>query len=161
MIEIDELNIPRAARAHAEQVTTVTDEVCLEHLDAEYADLCRRVVGRLARKRPTPLARGSLRIWAAGVIDAVGRVNFLFDPSRPVHLTTDHLSGALDVKKTTMANKAALIRNTLKLTHFDAELTRRALLDSNPLTWLLGVGGLIVDARRMPESLQVEASRWG
>lgn len=37
----------------------VTDAVCLEHLDIEYADLCRRVVGKLGRKRPSPLLRGA------------------------------------------------------------------------------------------------------
>jgi len=37
---------------------TVTDAVCLRHLDEEYADLCRRVLGKLGRKRPSPLTRG-------------------------------------------------------------------------------------------------------
>jgi hypothetical protein len=43
--------------------------------------VCRRLVARLARKRPSPLVRGDMRIWAAGAIHAVGQVNFLFDRS--------------------------------------------------------------------------------
>jgi hypothetical protein len=39
-------------------VVAVTDVVCLEHLDAEYAALCVKLAARLARKRPSPLASG-------------------------------------------------------------------------------------------------------
>ncbi len=53
----------------------MTDAVCLEHLDIEYADLCRRVVGKLGRKRPSPLLRGDLRIWAS-TLDRVTRMRF-------------------------------------------------------------------------------------
>ncbi len=38
----------------------------------------RKLVVKLARKRPSPLARGDLRIWAGAAIYAVGTVNFLF-----------------------------------------------------------------------------------
>ncbi len=54
----------------------------LQRLDAEYASLCRKLVAKLARKRPSPLERGDRRIWAAGAIYAVGANNFLFDPAR-------------------------------------------------------------------------------
>ena len=46
--------MPRAVRPHADQVVAVTDAVCREHLDQEYADLCRALVGNLG-KRPSPL----------------------------------------------------------------------------------------------------------
>lgn len=156
MIELDELKIPQAARPCADRVVAVTDAACLEHLDEEYADLCRRLVGKLARKRPSPLA-----IWAAGVVYAIGQLNFLFDQSQMVHLTADQLSDLLNVKKTTMANKASLIRDILKLSHFDTEFSRRALIDSNPLAWMLETDGIIVDARRLPLALQVQAFQMG
>lgn len=139
MIELDQLHIPRAARPHAEQVFAVTDAVCLEHLDEEYADLARRLVGKLARKRPTPLARGDHRIWAAGVVHALGQLNFLSDPSLPPHASADRLSELTGVKKTTMSNKAKLIRDSLKLHQFDTELTRRDVAGFSPLP-LVGGG---------------------
>ncbi len=44
----------------------LVDGWCGEALDEEYAELTRRVIGRLARKRRSPLVRGDPRVWAAG-----------------------------------------------------------------------------------------------
>ena len=78
---MDDVNVPHAVRPYAGQVAAVTDAACREHLDVEYAELCRAVVGKLGRKRPSPLTRGDLRIWAAEVVYAVGQLNFVFDPA--------------------------------------------------------------------------------
>ena len=158
---MEELNVPTAVRLYADRIVAVTDAVCLEHLDVEYADLCRRVVGKLGRKRPCPLTRGDLGIWAAGVVYAVGQVNFVFDPAQAPHATADQLSGWLGVKKSTMANKARLIRDTLQLSHFDREFMRRDLVEADPLTWLLEVDGLLVDIRHAPVPVQVRAFELG
>jgi hypothetical protein len=60
-------------RPVVEEITAITDEFCAEHLDDEYAQLCRRLSAKLARKRPSPLARGDRLIWAAGVVHVIGR----------------------------------------------------------------------------------------
>ena len=158
---MDYVNVPRAVRPYADQVVAVTDAVCLEHLDVEYVGLCRKVVGKLGRKRPSPLARGDRGIWAAGVVYAVGQLNFVFDPEQTPHATADQLSGWLGVKKTTMANKAKLIRDTLHLSHFDSEFMRRDLVEASPLTWLLELDGLLVDIRHAPVPFQVRAFELG
>lgn len=82
---MDSVNVPHAMRPYADQTATVTNAVCREHLDPEYADLCRTVIGKLARKRPSPLVRGDLGIWAAGVLYVVAQQNFLFDPAQTPH----------------------------------------------------------------------------
>lgn len=151
---LDTLKIPKAAWSYAEKIVEATDALCLEHLDEEYADLCRRTVAKLARKRPTPLTRGDLRIWASGVVHAVGHVNFLFDPQQSPHMKADELSRLLDVKKSTMANKAKLVRDLLKMEHFDTEFSRREMIEKSPMTWLLEVEGMVVDARQLPFELQ-------
>ena len=89
---MNQVEVPRAVRSYADQVVAVTDAVCREHLDEEYADLCRALVGKLGRKRPSPLTRGDLRIWAAGVVYAVGQLNFVSDPEQTPHATADQLS---------------------------------------------------------------------
>jgi hypothetical protein len=48
------LRLPQAARAIAARVLATTDESCLAHLDHEYAELGGRMIGKLARKRPSP-----------------------------------------------------------------------------------------------------------
>ncbi len=158
---MDQLNVPHVVRPYADQVVAVTDVVCREHLDGEYADLCRAVVGKLGRKRPSPLTRGDPRIWASGVVYAVGQLNFVFDPAQTPHATADQLSGWLGVKKTTMASKARWIRDTLKLSHLDGEFMRRDLVEASPLTWLLEVDGMLVDIRRAPVQVQVHAFELG
>ena len=62
------MKVPHAVRPYADRVVAATTAVCLGHLDVEYAGLCRGVVGKLGRKRPSPLTRGDLDIWAAGVV---------------------------------------------------------------------------------------------
>jgi hypothetical protein len=155
------LHIPESLRHDAEEIFRLTDPFCAEHLDAEYAWLCRRLVARLARKRPSPLARGELRIWAGAVIYAVGSVNFLFDPAQRPNLTGDQLSQLTGIPKSTLANKAKLIRDLLGIHPFEPEYCRRQLLQGNPIAWMISVNGVVVDARMMPPEIQAEARRKG
>lgn len=159
--DLTALRIPAALRDRAREILAICDQACIRHLDAEYAHVCRQLVGRLARKRPSPLMRGDTQIWAAGAIYAVGQANFLFDRSQQPHVTADQLSAWLGVIKTTMANKAALINKTLSLGAFEPDLTTTAMLEQHPLAWLVEVDGLIVDARMLPPELQDEARRRG
>ena len=155
------LKIPLELRPRVAEMLAITDEVCAERLDREYGELCRALVGRLARKRPSRLARGDTRIWAGGAIYAVGTVNFLFDRSEQPYLSADQLAECVGVVKTTMANKAALIVKTLDLGVYEPDLTRVAMLEEHPLSWMVMINGFIVDARTLPEEIQDEARRRG
>jgi hypothetical protein len=159
--DLTALRIPAALRGRAREILAICDQACTRQLDDEYAHVCRQLVGRLARKRPSPLMRGDTRIWAAGAIYAVGQVNFLFDRSQQPHMTADQLAACLGVVKTTMANKAALINRTLNIGIFEPGLTTTAMLEQHPLAWLVEVDGLILDARMLPAELQDEAGRRG
>ena len=158
---LSKLKVPGAMRLRVAQILAITDQVCVAHLDHEYAELCRVLVARLGRKRPSPLARGDVRIWAAGAVYTVGLVNFLFDRSQDLHATPDELAEHLGVVKSTMANKAALIAKTLDLGMFEPDLTRVAMLEQHPMAWIVQVNGFLVDARTLPEELQDEARRRG
>ena len=158
---VEGLNVPRALGPDVEQIVALTDGFCAEHLDAEYARLCARLVAKLARKRPSPLLRGDLRIWAAATIYTVGSVNFLFDRSQPLHLTGDDLSDLTGVPKSTMANKAKQIRDLLGLGRLDLEFCRRDMIERHPSAWYVQVDGVIVDARMLPPALQDECRRRG
>ncbi len=153
--------IPEAVRPQTEEILRFTDAFCVQHLDGEYGELCRRLVAKLARKRPSPLARGDLRIWAGGVIYAVGTVNFLFDRTQRPHLTADQLSALLGIPKSTLANKARAIRDALNIGPLDIEPCRREILEQHPMAWMISVNGFIVDARTMPPEIQAEARRKG
>jgi hypothetical protein len=156
-----QLKVPTALRDRTREILAITDEACGAYLDSEYAQLCRVLVARLARKRPSPLVRGDARIWAAGAIYAVGQVNFVFDRTQHPHLTADQLANRLGVVKTTMASKAALINKTLNLGILEPDLTRAAMLEQHPLAWIVELNGLLVDARTLPAELQEQARRRG
>ena len=102
-------------RPVAEQVITLTDKACAELLDEEYADLARHVVGKLARKRPSPLLSGRAATWAGGIVWALGQVNFAFDRESKPHVTHDELAGTFGLSKPTLSNKAKQVRDTLKI----------------------------------------------
>ncbi len=106
----------------------------------EYGALCRKAIARLARKRPSPLLRGEPRTWAAGVIYAIGMVNFLTDPTQKPHMTTDRLSEVCGVGKSTLSAKFRIIQDLLRLGGpMDPEYCRRDLLANNPLAWMVKV----------------------
>ena len=155
------LRVPAAAREVFDDIVARTDSFCLRHLDAEYAGLCVALAAKLARKRPSPLTRGDRDIWAAGIVYAIGRVNFLADPNQTPHLRTDELAQLLGVKQTTMTNKGRLIMDTLDIGLMDPEFSRREMIERNPMVWMLQIDGLIVDARQLPEQIQVELHRHG
>lgn len=157
-------SVPDAVRPVVEEICAITDAFAAEHLDEEdeeYAQLCRRLTAKLARKRPSPLLRGGRQIWAAGILAAIGRVNFLSDPSQSPHVTNGAMAAALGVKEQTMGNKARLISDMFGMTPFDAEWARQEMAQKNPYMWLLEFDGLLVDARELPREIQEEAVRRG
>jgi hypothetical protein len=161
VIALDELKIPKRLRPVVEEIVGITDSVCLSVLDEEYADLARRAVAKLARKRPSPLQAGRCATWAAGVVYALGYVNFLSDPASEPCVTADQLSAAFGVAKSTMSSKARQVRDLLRISHFSPEFQRADILAQNPLAWIIEVNGLAVDARHVPPVIQAEAFRRG
>jgi hypothetical protein len=161
MIGLDELKVPKALRPVVEEIVAITDSVCLALLDEEYADLARRAVAKLARRRPSPLLRGRRGGWAAGVVYALGQANFLFDPAIGPTVTADQLSEAFGVAKATMGSKARQVRDLLRISPFSPEFERADVAAQNPLKWIIEVDGLAVDVRHVPPDIQVAAFERG
>ncbi|MGD0247061.1 MAG: DUF6398 domain-containing protein [Streptosporangiaceae bacterium] len=157
MTDLGELRIPAAMRATAERVIGLTDQVCADLLDAEYAGLARHVVAKLARKRPSPLLGGRAATWAGGAVWALGQVNFLFDRSTEPYVAQDALAGAFGLSKSTLGQKGKQIRDMLKMSWGTPEFQRAEMIDANPMIWFIEVNGLPYDARELPVEIQVEA----
>ena len=161
MIDLDGLRVPRALRLVADEIVAITDAACRAVLDEEYADLARRAVAKLARKRPSPLTAGRRATWAAGVVYALGQANFVFDPASEPCVTADELSEVFGVAKSTMGSKARQVRDLLRISPFSPEFQRADVAAQNPLMWIIEVNGLAVDARHVPVGIQVEAFERG
>ena len=161
MADLGELKIPVAVRPAAEAIIALTDRVCPELLDEEYAVLARGVVAKLARKRPSPIQSGRAPTWAGAIVYALGQVNFLFDSATKPYATADDLSVAFGVAKSTLGAKAKQIRDLTKMSWGTAEFLREDMIEASPMIWLIQVDGLVVDARGLPLPLQAEAFTLG
>jgi hypothetical protein len=153
--------VPEKMRAMYDDIVALMDEVCLKHLNQEYADLSRTMAAALSRKRPSPLASGRPKTWGAGIVYALGQVNFLFDKSQTPHVPARELCALFDVSQNSANAKAKQIRDALKIHVFDHHWLLPSQLEDHPAIWLVSVNGLIVDIRRMPRFIQEEAYRKG
>ena len=153
--------VPLPLGPHVAAIVAHTDAFAAAHLDAEYAALGRRMTTELARLRPSPLARGEARTWAAAILHAVGWVNFLADPSQRPHLPTAELARRTGVGQSTLAAYLRTIRAALDLVRFDPAWTRPSQLADNPLVWMVEVDGIVLDVRDASRELQEAALRAG
>jgi hypothetical protein len=154
-------SIPRAVSPRFGEVTALTDAVCREHLDDEYARLAREAAVALARKRPSPLLQGQARSWGCGIVYALGRVNFLFDRSEEPHLSAAEVCAAFGVSPATGSAKARVVQDALGMRPMDPRWSTAGFLDRNPLAWFVVINGVIADARGLPHEVQEELVRMG
>jgi hypothetical protein len=139
----------------------LTDAFCGEHLNGEYADLCRKLAAALARKRPSPLLRGKLEAWACGIIRTIGWANFLHDPSQTPHMKLYSIDEAFGIAESTGAAKLKEIRTMFRILQLDPKWTLPSRLGDNPRVWMASVNGFIIDLRYAPRELQVQAFQNG
>lgn len=154
-------SVPSAVEPFYSAIVNLTDAVCNQHLNSEYAELSRRLAATLARKRPSPIVRGKPEIWACAIIYALGTVNFLFDKSQTPHMRADELCAVFGVSQSSAANKAKVIRDMLKMYQLDPNWCLPSKIDDNPMVWILQVNGMMVDIRHMPREVQVIAYEKG
>lgn len=154
-----ELRWASRIRGRAEEIVKRSSHLCSEHLDDEYSALCAKLIRRLARKRPSPLETGQIRV--CGVLNAIGLVNFLFDLTQRPHMRFDELSRLTGVSKSALATKARLIMNLLRIMPFEPNYCRQEILVRNPFAWMVEVDGIRVDARSLPVEVEVDLTRCG
>ena len=135
-----------------DKITELATSFCVQKLNEEYFELAEKVIGKLSRKRPSPLLRGKEEIWAAGVVHAIGYVNFLYDKSFEPYTTFDELNEYFGTKKSSVGNKAAEIRKMFKmnrLSNFDFMTDSRK--EDHPVYNTVMVDGFIVPVSSIPE----------
>jgi hypothetical protein len=146
--------IPRALAEKFAAIKGLTDAFCETHLSDEYRVLIHGAIGSLARKRPSPLLRGKESTWAAAVVHAVGKVNFLDDRSQVPHCESRTLFEYFGVAPSTGQSKSREIRETLQMGPMSPAWTLPSRLADNPFVWMLEIDGLVIDIRLAPPELQ-------
>ena len=146
--------VPMAMAEVYEGVTALTNGFCREHLDADYAELARRAVAALCRKRPSPLTSGAEKTWACAVLYALGQLNFLSDKSFEPYMLSADLCARFGVGASTGGNKAKIVRDALGMNRMNFQWMLPRLVKENPLAFMLSIDGFLVDARTLPVELQ-------
>jgi len=127
---------------------------CESHLDVEYALLGLKLATYLCTEG-SPAMRGKVESWVAGIMYEVAMVNFLTDPSEPMHMTAQEIAAGCGVSTATMHAKARVIREGLEIHRFDPRFCTDANTLRNPLVWMLELeNGMIIDVRELPSEDQ-------
>jgi hypothetical protein len=149
------ISVPKAQREIYERLTALTDAFCVEHLNEGYAELVRRAVAALCRKRPNPLHSDRPGTWACGVLYALGQINFLFDKDSDPHMRAVELCGHFDISASTGKSKSKQVSEALKIKSFDFRWALPDVIErTGSLFWMMGYNGYLVDAREMPRDVQ-------
>lgn len=159
--EPESLSVPKSMQTIFEEVTLLTDRFCREHLNDEYAYVCRKLAAALCRKRPSPLLKGKIDSWACGIVYAIGGVNFLHDKTQTPHMPLSRVCELFGIGKSTAGSRSKTIHDAFDMVPLDPEWTLPGKLIDNPMVWMIKVNGLVVDARHVPREIQEEAYRLG
>ena len=158
-------NTKSAAMSVAEKKKITVEEITAYiNLVAEFNKMsddirgyCIELLNRLSRKRTIDITSGQAKIWAGAIICVIARMNFLYDKSSPDFLSKSALCETLDVKESTIGNKAAGIEKTGKLKQFEPGLCKPEIL--NQFTFYTLPNGMVVTGdilERLGYSLEID-----
>lgn len=106
------------AKVSAERIGQIKKRIA-EFGDARlhdtYTGFALKLCDAIAGSDRLNIHRGRIDIWAAAIVYAIARLNFLFSEETPNHLTRDELCSGFQVKPSTTGNKASEIMNALRL----------------------------------------------
>jgi hypothetical protein len=154
------INIPKKFHQSLIEIAELTDSFCSTYLNEEYKEFCVAMVIELCLAK-VQINKGKPASWACGIVHALGWVNFLQDPSQSPHMTSTQIAEGFGVSQGTMLAKSKTIRDALDIMQFDPYWCLPALLDQNPLVWMLKVNGFMIDIREASRELQEQAYRQG
>ena len=154
-------NVPKAVKPIFLEILEIIHSFCDEKLNEEYFELSRTLTAKLARKRPSPIIRGRKNTWAAGIIHAVGTVNFVFDRSQTPSITSKEMCEWFGLAQSTINGKSKIIRDMFKMRQLDPKWCLPSRLEDNPMLWMISINGFIIDARTAPHEIQIAAFEAG
>ena len=96
--------------------------------------MCRRLAIALARKRPSPLARGSKEVWACGIVRTIGWANMLDDPKSSPHMKLIDIDPKFGVANSTGQGKCMAIKRMFGIGRLNVDWTLPSRLATIPLS---------------------------
>jgi len=153
-------DIPMPFRERYTDIIETIDAFCDEQLNDEYKEVCHELAAH-ACQEGSPVLSGKAKSWAAGIVWAIGRVNFLSDPAHEPYMTQAQFAKAIGVSTATISAKFRVIWDGLKLMQLDPRFSVASRQGSNPLIWMAQVNGFMMDLRTAPREIQEAAFEQG
>ena len=153
-------DIPDAYVDRFTELVRLIDAFCDSYLNDEYKTLCRELAAEACQEK-LPLLTGKPQGWTAGIVYAIGRVNFLTDPNQSPHMKSKDIAKGIGVSPATMQAKYKIIWDGLELIQMHPDWSLPSRSDDNPLVWMISVNGFIMDIRDAPHEAQVAAYQAG
>jgi hypothetical protein len=153
-------DIPEETKRAFTRVLQLTDAFCTKYLNDDYRQLCEKMAIGLC-EAGVPINKGKPVGWASGIVKALGRVNFLHNSRSSPYMSAAQIAEGFGVSQATMLAISKIIRDELDLIQMHPDWCVPALLENNPLVWMLKVNGIIMDIRVAPREAQEEAYRLG
>ena len=122
---------------------------CEKHLNDEFMGYAFKLCDVLGRKKKINLSHGRKEIWAASIIYAIARLNFLFDKENSHYITADTICNYFNTRKSTVGNKATQIEDTCNLVIGAEEYCSKHITDS--LTFYKTPEGFIIPKSMIEE----------
>ncbi len=157
----EDVILPEARQDLFVQIVRLTDAFCADYLDDEYAEMCQFMTADLCELQPSPLDKGRVATWAAGIIFTVGSINFLSDSEFDPYVSTTDLARLLRVSEATLYAKRKQIEKALGVMPFNPNYTVMSMMEVNPLAWIVEMDGFPMDIRQAPRNMQIEAFEQG
>lgn len=149
-----EAEVPEALQPRFREIAAIIDRFCEERLDAEFREVCRRMLACFCQPE-TNIHRGKAASWAAGIVYQAGQINNLTNSRSRPHCKSDEIAKGCGVSVATMHTKGHEIRDGLQLVRFDPAFTVRSRLADNPLAWIMELPeGAVVDLKDVPDQLR-------
>ena len=145
--------------AISQELMRLTGEFCDKYLDDDYKQLCEKLIQKMKRKHTVPFLRGRANTWAAGIVYALGQINFLFDPGSEPYLERSKIPAHFGVAKNTVNQKAKAIRDMFHMFSWDPEFSTQEMLDSDPHKDMVMINGFIVPISMLSPEEQEELRR--
>jgi hypothetical protein len=136
------------------ELIELTREFCDNFLDDEYKHLCEKLIRKMSRKHNVPFLRGRENIWAASIIHALGRINFLFDQHSKPHVSAAAISKHFKASKKYVSQKATKILDMLKIRHWDKEFSTSAVKEHDPFSNLMMINGIPIVKKNLPINIK-------
>jgi len=107
-------------------IETLALQFCEAHLNAEYKRLVKKLLDAIQKQEPYAVVRGDAKIWAAGLIHALGSSNFLFDPGTKPHVKLPQIAAYFGVRVGSMTQRSTMIQDLVGLHQLDERFATKA-----------------------------------